>query len=57
MDPKIEIAYIIAASLFILGIKGLTKPKTAVKGNQLAAMGIHCNSNMGIFAGWVLHLL
>ena len=36
----IDIAYLIAASLFVLGIKGLTKPKTAVRGNQLAAVGM-----------------
>lgn len=36
----IDIAYLIAASLFILGIKGLAKPKTAVRGNLLAASGM-----------------
>lgn len=36
----IEFAYLVAAALFILGIKGLTKPKTAVRGNQLAALGM-----------------
>ncbi len=36
----IEIAYLIAAVLFIVGIKGLTKPKTAVLGNQLSALGM-----------------
>ena len=36
----IEIAYIIAASLFILGIKGLSKPKTAVRGNMLSSTGM-----------------
>ncbi|MDF1780403.1 MAG: NAD(P)(+) transhydrogenase (Re/Si-specific) subunit beta [Alcanivoracaceae bacterium] len=36
----IDIAYLLAASLFVLGIKGLTKPKTAVRGNQLAAIGM-----------------
>ncbi|MEM8594140.1 MAG: NAD(P)(+) transhydrogenase (Re/Si-specific) subunit beta [Pseudomonadota bacterium] len=40
MNPMIEIAYIVSAALFILGIKGLTKPKTAVRGNQLAAIGM-----------------
>ncbi|GLS83190.1 NAD(P)(+) transhydrogenase (Re/Si-specific) subunit beta [Paraferrimonas haliotis] len=36
----IYLAYLVAAVLFILGIKGLTKPRTAVKGNQLSALGM-----------------
>ena len=36
----IDIAYLIAACLFVVGIKGLTKPKTAVRGNLLAAAGM-----------------
>ncbi|PCI49655.1 MAG: NAD synthetase [Moraxellaceae bacterium] len=41
MNPVlVNIIYLIAASLFIFGIKGLTKPRTAVKGNQLAAAGM-----------------
>jgi NAD(P) transhydrogenase subunit beta len=36
----IDIAYLAAASLFILGIKGLNKPRTAVRGNLLAATGM-----------------
>ncbi|HUH37957.1 MAG TPA: NAD(P)(+) transhydrogenase (Re/Si-specific) subunit beta, partial [Spongiibacteraceae bacterium] len=41
MNPNlIEIAYVIAAALFIMGIKGLTKPKTAVRGNILSASGM-----------------
>ncbi|MBV7314672.1 NAD(P)(+) transhydrogenase (Re/Si-specific) subunit beta [Shewanella sp. NIFS-20-20] len=36
----IYLAYLVAASLFILGIKGLTKPRTAVRGNQLSAIGM-----------------
>ncbi|MBL7248907.1 NAD(P)(+) transhydrogenase (Re/Si-specific) subunit beta [Alcanivorax marinus] len=43
-DNWIDIAYLISAILFVLGIKGLTKPKTAVRGNMLAAagMGVAC---------------
>ncbi|NMH65384.1 NAD(P)(+) transhydrogenase (Re/Si-specific) subunit beta [Shewanella salipaludis] len=36
----IYLSYLLAASLFILGIKGLTKPRTAVRGNQLSALGM-----------------
>lgn len=36
----LNLAYLVAAVLFILGIKGLTKPKTAVRGNQLAGLGM-----------------
>lgn len=43
MSPTITaIAYLIAGSLFIIGIRGLTHPKSAPNGNRLAmtAMGI-----------------
>ncbi|WP_432470448.1 NAD(P)(+) transhydrogenase (Re/Si-specific) subunit beta [Amphritea sp. HPY] len=36
----INIFYLVAALLFVLGIKGLTRPKTAVKGNRMAAVGM-----------------
>jgi NAD(P) transhydrogenase subunit beta len=36
----VSFVYLIAAILFILGIKGLTKPKTAVRGNFLSATGM-----------------
>lgn len=36
----VDIAYLVAAALFILGIKGMTKPRTAVRGNQLSATGM-----------------
>ncbi|WP_163937763.1 NAD(P)(+) transhydrogenase (Re/Si-specific) subunit beta [Paraferrimonas sp. SM1919] len=39
-ETIIYLSYLVAASLFILGIKGLTKPKTAVRGNQLSALGM-----------------
>ena len=36
----INLFYLVAALLFVLGIKGLTRPKTAVRGNTLAALGM-----------------
>ncbi len=42
MDPLVlrNLFYILAAILFILGIKGLTHPCTAVRGNMLGALGM-----------------
>ncbi len=39
-DDVIGIGYLVAAALFILGLKGLGKPRTAVRGNQLGALGM-----------------
>jgi NAD(P) transhydrogenase subunit beta len=39
-DALINTAYLVAAVLFILGIKGMTHPRTAVRGNQLGATGM-----------------
>jgi NAD(P) transhydrogenase subunit beta len=36
----VDLAYLLAAALFILGIKGLTRPRTAVRGNMLSATGM-----------------
>lgn len=36
----INLAYLVAAVLFILGIKGMTHPRTAVRGNRLGAIGM-----------------
>lgn len=36
----INLAYLVAAVLFILGLKGLTHPRTAVRGNFLGALGM-----------------
>ena len=36
----VNLVYLLAGIFFILGIKGLTKPKTAVRGNLLSAMGM-----------------
>jgi NAD(P) transhydrogenase subunit beta len=40
MDVLIPILYIISFSLFIYGLMGLTGPKTAVRGNKIAAAGM-----------------
>jgi len=36
----INLIYLAASILFILGIKGLTSPKTAVRGNRMSALGM-----------------
>ena len=36
----INLVYLIASILFIVGIKGLTHPRTAVRGNRLGALGM-----------------
>ena len=36
----IQVGYIVAAILFVLGLKGLGKPRTAVRGNALGATGM-----------------
>jgi NAD(P) transhydrogenase subunit beta len=40
VDPLANFVYLIAAILFIFGIKGLTSPRTAVRGNLLGAIGM-----------------
>ncbi|MCA9259046.1 MAG: NAD(P)(+) transhydrogenase (Re/Si-specific) subunit beta [Planctomycetales bacterium] len=39
-DVMADVGYLIAAILFILGIKGMTHPRTAVRGNFLGAVGM-----------------
>lgn len=39
-DDVIGLGYLVAAALFILGLKGLGKPRTSVRGNQLGATGM-----------------
>jgi len=36
----VNVSYIIAAILFIFGLKGLAHPRTAVRGNRMAALGM-----------------
>jgi len=40
LETLIPIAYLIAAVTFILGLKGLSSPTTAVQGNRIAATGM-----------------
>jgi NAD(P) transhydrogenase subunit beta len=40
MEFIINLAYLVAAALFILGLRGLTHPRTAVRGNLLGASGM-----------------
>ncbi|MFC9790173.1 NAD(P)(+) transhydrogenase (Re/Si-specific) subunit beta [Rhodococcus sp. NPDC127528] len=40
MGYLVTILYIVAFSMFIYGLSGLTGPKTAVRGNYIAAMGM-----------------
>jgi H+-translocating NAD(P) transhydrogenase subunit beta len=40
-DPNfLQVLYIVAFSLFIYGLSGLTGPRTAVRGNRIAAVGM-----------------
>ena len=39
-DTLINFAYLTASALFILGLKGLTHPRKAVRGNLLGALGM-----------------
>ena len=36
----VNLAYLVASVLFIIGIKGMTHPRTAVRGNIISAWGM-----------------
>jgi NAD(P) transhydrogenase subunit beta len=40
MSVVIQLAYLVASALFIIGLKRLSSPRTAVQGNRLAAVGM-----------------
>ena len=40
LSTEANLGYLVAAVLFILGIKGMTHPRTAVRGNMLGALGM-----------------
>ena len=55
-----NLIYLVAAVLFIMGIKGLTHPRTAVRGNMLGATGMLLAAAVTVIDsgfgqwGWVL---
>jgi H+-translocating NAD(P) transhydrogenase subunit beta len=40
VDQLVQLTYLVAAVLFIVGLKGLTRPKTAVRGNLFGALAM-----------------
>ena len=40
MTVLVPVLYVVAFALFILGLSGLTGPRTAVRGNKIAAVGM-----------------
>ncbi len=56
MNPWINLAYLVAAILFILGLKGLTHPRTAVRGNLMGASGMLLAIVVTLFSQGILNL-
>jgi H+-translocating NAD(P) transhydrogenase subunit beta len=54
MTTLITLAYLLAASLFIVGLKRLSSPRTARAGNRLAALGMLVAVVATLFLGRVL---
>ena len=52
-SSRANFGYLVAAILFILGIKGMTHPRTAVRGNQLGALGMLIAVAVTLLAGGV----
>ena len=53
VEQLIPVAYLIAAVTFVLGLKGLSSPTTAVQGNRIAAAGMLIAVVATFFAGEV----
>ena len=60
MDDWTTVGYLVSAVLFILGLKRLSRPRTAVRGNQLGAAGmlvavvVTLADNAIIGFGWIV---
>ncbi len=52
LSPNIiNLAYLLAAVLFIFGLKGMAHPRTAVRGNLMGAMGMFIAVVVTLFSG------
>jgi NAD(P) transhydrogenase subunit beta len=54
-----DFVYLVAAVLFVLGLRGLTHPRTAVRGNLLGALGmllacVVTLASAGLDFGWII---
>jgi NAD(P) transhydrogenase subunit beta len=63
IEPTAELGYLVAAALFIFGLKKLGSPRTAVHGNQLGALGmfiavlvtlVNMGNEEGFPGGWLI---
>jgi len=52
-SSRTNFGYLVAAIFFILGIKGMTHPRTAVRGNQFGALGMLIAVVVTLLAGGV----
>lgn len=60
MSNLVAVGYLVAAVLFVFGLKGLGRPRTAVRGNQLGALGmlvavvVTLTDNSIVSFGWIV---
>ncbi len=59
MTHLINLAYLVAAILFIMGLKGLSSPRSAVRGNMTGAVGmliaiVATLMAKGLNFGWII---
>jgi len=54
MEAVRNLAYLLASALFILGLRGLTHPRTAVRGMQMGALGMFVAVMATVIGGGIL---
>ena len=52
-NPFVKLAYVLAAVLFIFGLKMMAHPRTAVRGNLLGALGMLLAVAMALAGDWI----